>query len=408
MLTRYPPAGIVHAGRGIGSYAKQLAAALAEAGWSVTIIADARPGEPAEYVESGVRVLREWRTGVWSYADISRAIKRERPSIIHIQHETFAFGRRFGALLPPLLVRMLSRIAPVITSIHGVIPATDFDRSLTTDYAGVVPRRLVRAVYAKTISSVIRNSDVIHVLSPEVLRSLQGYGSPKAWMIVPHGISPMVSRIRRKDALQRLGLPDARRAVFLGFLLPYKGLDTLEAAAPLLKKNGIEVLVAGGESGDDLPTHTARGRRLDPAVRRIGFVPEGQLPALFAIADVMVFPHNVGLAVSGPLALAAGYGVPVVVSNVPTLAGLLACPEATFSVGDPIGLTQAVIRVLTDATVRTAVQRRLLNLKIEHAWANVAAEFGRVYLQLLDGMEPMGLASIGNGFERVGATGNER
>jgi glycosyltransferase involved in cell wall biosynthesis len=123
----------------------------------------------------------------------------------------------------------------------------------------------------------------------------------------------------------------------------------------------------------------------------LGFVLEENLSALFAITDVMVFPHRVGLSVSGPMMLAAAYGVPVVVSSVPTLADVLACPEATFQAGDPIGLTAAVLRVLGDADVRAKIQRRLIQLRTANAWPHVATQFARLYMRVLDGLPAGGL-----------------
>jgi len=310
IVTRWPPAGMIHSGRGIASYSKQLALALSAAGWRITIVADYRPEEPKDYVESGIRVTRQWRSGLAACIDIPRVVKREEVSIVHVQHETFAFGRRLGALVPPILVGRLSRVAPVVTTVHGVIPPAEFNGPWTADYAGALPQRVVRAVYSSTLRGVIKNSSVIHVHDMEVLRSLNGYGSPRSWAVIPHGIPTAVTRVTRKKGLHQLGLREARRAVFFGFLLPYKGLDTLEAAAPQLNKYGIEVLLAGGESGDELPTHIRRHRQVDPIIKRLGFIPEHQLPALFAIADVMVFPHRVGLSASGPMMFCLLYTSP--------------------------------------------------------------------------------------------------
>jgi len=98
----------------------------------------------------------------------------------------------------------------------------------------------------------------------------------------------------------------------------------------------------------------------------------------------MVLPHKIGLSTSGPMTLAASFGVPVVVSDVPTLAGPLGCPEATFRVGDPNALTETVLRMLSDSGVRAAVKQRLEELKSTSSWSNVVTQMSRVYRRLLD------------------------
>lgn len=137
-------------------------------------------------------------------------------------------------------------------------------------------------------------------------------------------------------ALETFGLPDRKRAVFLGYLLPYKGVETLEKAAPLLAQAGIEVVLAGADSGDAEPLHRPSRPVQVTNVRRIGFVPEEQLPHLFALADILVLPYKVGLSASGPLTTAASYGVPAAVSDVPTLIEAVRCPDAIFRRNDEV------------------------------------------------------------------------
>jgi len=374
--------GATHVGRGIGSYSKYLAHAISDAGWRVTIIADKRNDEPGFHTDGPVEVRRVWREGLRSMSDVGHAIDEIKPSVVHVQHELFAFGGRSGSVAGPLVLRRLSRRSPLVTTIHGVIPPTGFSGSFSSQYAGSLPSPIVRAVYRQIIKSVVRYSTVVVVTTDSVLAALTGYCEPRRAVVVPHGVSGPSERMTRSQGLSALGLSDKRRAVFLGFLLPYKGIETLVAAAPALKENDVEVVIAGGPSGDARPTYLRR-HAMGNGVVRLGFVPEALLPALFAITDVMVFPYTVGLSASGPLMLAAEYGVPVVVSNVPTLSGILDCPAATFRAGDAGDLVETVLRILGDSASRSAVTDQLRRLRDENSWSATGQRFIACYEQAM-------------------------
>src|SRR5260370_22457351 len=110
MVTRYPPAGTTHIGRGIGSYSKQLAQALVESGWRVSVLAERREGKPSSYMERGVEIRRVWTAGFGTRQAIVSAVKACRPSAIIVQYELFAFGRRLAVLTSPLTIRHILRL----------------------------------------------------------------------------------------------------------------------------------------------------------------------------------------------------------------------------------------------------------------------------------------------------------
>jgi glycosyltransferase involved in cell wall biosynthesis len=383
MVTRYPPRGSTHAGRGIGSYSRQLAAAIAHAGAEVVVVADRLDETQATYVDGSVTVRRTWREGLSAVGDIRRALAGDPFSIVHMQHELFALGRREGALATVRLLDQMHGRHPVVTTIHGVIPITAFDHRLTSAYAGALPPRVVKAIYGQIMKRVIRSTDLVIVHNDAVLQSLSSYGTPRWSLVLPHGIAEPTAKLTRQEGLEQLGLRDMKRVVFLGFLLPYKGIETLEAAVAELSRGGIEVVIAGGESGDAIPTHKSTRLRNAVGARRMGFVPESLLPALFAVTDVLVLPYSVGLSMSGPLSLAAAYDVPVAVSDVPTLAVALGCPEATFRAGDPVDLAHVVRRVMDNPQVRTAVRVRLAAMRAQAAWSTVAREHISAYDRLV-------------------------
>lgn len=380
LITRYPPPGSTHVGRGIASYSKLLATEIAKLGVRTCVLAERLEGSPGVYEEEGVFVHRAWRLGLGALKDLSAAVRAIRPSIVHLQHELFLFGSGGWAALPPVLLRVLARRCRVVTTVHGIVPPDGFEPELVGAYTRSLPRPIVKGLYGRIMRDVVASSDLVIVHTSSLLQALHGYAKPKCERVIPHG-SPSGYRIpSRDDALVALGLEDARRAVFLGYRLPYKGLETLKRAASLLAGQGIEVLIAGGETGDSRATHRGAGSlHGDGPVRRLGFVPESLIPAVMAVADALVFPHRVGLSVSGPLMLAAAAGTPVVVSDVPVLANLVGCPAATFRRADHEDLARTIVRVIEDHEVREDLRRRLAALAKSCSWEIVARQTVQAY-----------------------------
>lgn len=383
VITRYAPRGHVHDGRGLNSYAKNLATALARSGANVTVFADRVGNEAERYTEDGVHVNRVWTVGSQDVAQLVSEVNALRPSVVHLQYELFMFGPSRCALVPPALLRRLHKGARIVTTIHGVIPPLEF-RALASSYARQVPPAAIRQIYGRVLRRIVRSSDLVIAHNWSLLTSVNSYARPVSARVIPIGIDSRHPSPDRSEALARFGLPERRRAVFFGFLLPYKGLDTLEKAAPLLKRHDVDVLVAGGSSGDARSTFSRRHQEEDSdAVVRLGYVEEEAIPDLFAITDVLVLPYRVGLAGSGPLSLAATHRTPVVVSDVPALAETVNDPAATFARNDPVALASTVLRVLDDPAVRARVVGRLEELSVKHSWENVAAATIEAYDSLL-------------------------
>jgi glycosyltransferase involved in cell wall biosynthesis len=150
---------------------------------------------------------------------------------------------------------------------------------------------------------------------------------------------------------------------------PRKNLDALRPAVALLRKEGIDVVVAGGGRGHQL------GASLDGA-RDLGYVPDDDLPALYAGARAFALPSlHEGFGLTALEAMAAG--VPVVASGrgalpeVVTGAGLLVDP-------DDWGLfAAAVIRAATDEQERARMRRAGTEVARRYTWERAAAAVHR-------------------------------
>jgi glycosyltransferase involved in cell wall biosynthesis len=176
-----------------------------------------------------------------------------------------------------------------------------------------------------------------------------------------------------RPGLSDLFSPDGERAdlgrpylLGLGNLEPRKNLARLAAARRLLPDAPALALTSGGEWGDG-------GRLDDPAVLRLGFVPDEEVPRLLRGADVFVYPslfEGFGM----PIVEAMACGTPVVASSHPSMDE--ACGDAAVRV-DPDD--EAAIA----AGIQEARERRseLVERGLEHAASFSWRRVGEVFLE---------------------------
>lgn len=203
--------------------------------------------------------------------------------------------------------------------------------------------------------------------------------------VVPNGIvaGDWVLAPRTVAAARSSWAPAGPLVVYAGRLEYEKGVHTLLAAIPSLRRRHPQLRVVVAGTGTHLERLRAQARelRLGRAVSFAGFLPRPQLAALLAAADVAVVPSI--YEPFGMVALeAAAAGAPLVVSATGGLreivddrvTGLLVTPER------PRELAQAVHDLLSDEVRARRLARRAGERVLrEHAWAAVAARTAEAY-----------------------------
>lgn len=182
--------------------------------------------------------------------------------------------------------------------------------------------------------------------------------------VVPGGVDPRFSAaVDPEPLLRRLGLTKPY-VLAVGDRGPRKNLEALRPAIGLLRKEGIDLVVAGGGRGHQL------GSALEGAVD-VGYVPEEDLPALYAGARAFALPSlHEGFGLTVLEAMAAG--VPVVASRraalpeVVTGAGLLAEPDDWGLFG------AAIVKAATDSQERARLREQGRQVAARYTWERAA------------------------------------
>jgi glycosyltransferase-like protein len=206
-----------------------------------------------------------------------------------------------------------------------------------------------------------------------------------------------------KELRQRAGAADRPLILSVGGIEPRKGSDTLVQAIAALKKAALKkaalkkagrdpvLAVVGGHSFQDYRPYRDRvlaslpglGLRLDDDVVLVGTVPDAELPAWYAAADLLAFPSTKegwGLAVLEAMSA----GLPVVASDLPVFREYLTSGRDALlvPVDDAPALASALTAVLDDPDLAAGLREAALATAQRFTWARSAAEHRAIYASL--------------------------
>jgi glycosyltransferase involved in cell wall biosynthesis len=180
--------------------------------------------------------------------------------------------------------------------------------------------------------------------------------------------------------------------LFFGRISPYKGLDVLYAAAPLVARQvpGVRFVIAGRPiAGYELPPAPAlpRGGTLEIMA---DYIPNETARTLFESARVVACPY-LDATQSAVILTSYGYGKPVVATRVGGLPEYVHDEESGLLVdaGDSGALAAGLVRILQDEHLRQHLRSGIKALaRGPLAWSNTADELVDLYRGVIDPTTP--------------------
>ncbi|MBN1137171.1 MAG: glycosyltransferase family 4 protein [Anaerolineae bacterium] len=191
------------------------------------------------------------------------------------------------------------------------------------------------------------------------------------------------SRAEIEAVRARHNLPE-RYVLFGGGFQKRKNLTTALHAYAQLHQMGERrplVVVGGANWKQSRMPETLDRLGIDHYVVFAGYVHDADLPAVYSGADLFLFPslyEGFGL----PPLEAMACGTPVVCSNAASLPEVVGDAALLVDPRDVEGLTQAMLRVLTDAGLRQALRESGLRRAGQFSWERTARETVDVYQEV--------------------------
>jgi D-inositol-3-phosphate glycosyltransferase len=301
--------------------------------------------------------------GPWSWQRTIAHLGRWRPDGLVLKYWMPFFAPAYG-----WIARGARRTRPrpldgdrprVIAILDNLIPHERrlLDSALTRWFMGGVDAYIVQ-------SNVVRD---------DLLRM-----APAArFLEVPHPVYNLFGeRIEKRAARAQLRLdPETPLLLFFGFVRPYKGLDVVLDALPLVRRElPAQLLILGEFYGGkaDSERHVARLGLQDAVILHDGYVPNEQVGLYFSAADVVVLPYR-SATQSGIVPIAWQLERPVICTDVGGLAEVVEHERTGLVVppANPAALAAAIVRYFREgleARFMPAISRE----KLRYSWERMA------------------------------------
>jgi glycosyltransferase involved in cell wall biosynthesis len=263
---------------------------------------------------------------------------------------------------------------------------------------------------------VVQEADRVLATCPAEIEELTTlYGAdPAKLALVPCGVDletfrPVDRREARRLVARETGVPEeAPLAVYVGRLVPRKGVDTVVEAMQLLPPSvGGRLLVVGGRGGSETARlrALAKGLGVSDRVHFLGSRAQGELRRYYGAADAAVsVPHYEPFGMTPLEAMACG--TPVVGSRVGGVRWSVADGETGFLVPPkrPDLLAARLLRLFLDDPLRDEMGRAARRRMEEtFAWEKVAREAWAVFEEVAGGGSASGGPRQGAGNQFVGS-----
>lgn len=257
------------------------------------------------------------------------------------------------ALFAPGYVMPLRWQGPSVLFIYDVIALARPELAAPANvrhYGLVLPRAARRATHIAVPSAHVRAQvvDWCHV-------------PPAKVSVVPLGVDGAFRPVTDASALaavrERLHLPE-RFLLYVGNLEPKKNLGRLLEAFALVRRAGVrhKLVLAGAPAwGAGAVQAAIEAHGLAGEVLPAGYVPDADLPALYTLADLFLFPsltEGFGL----PPLEAMACGTPALVGDVPPFPETVGDAALRVPPHDPEVIAAGILRGLRDEELRARLR----------------------------------------------------
>jgi len=393
IVSPFPPHGIKHFyGSGLASYTKNLSFGLSRHIRTI-IFADKQKHYPSLNVKGKLTIFRCWDKDLRFFFQLTKSILTKRTDIIHIQHEYLSFGGLFvGTLFPILLLLLKISSRKVIVTMHGVIGLDKKDvLGLLTGKSHFFLLQKLGLLIITKIIALFSNFFIVHNHYAKSSLVKNYHIKQEKIFVIPHGIENLGKMKSSIESKKKLALEKKKVLLFLGFIAPYKGLETLLTAFKIIydQDSSYVLLIGGGEHPRlkanpeyqhyiSMLKQNVRYMR-DDAVRFVGFIPEGELQLYLSATDLVIVPHKAAIASSGPLSIAIGSGKLIVASNIQPFKEIIPIKEVFFLTDSPQDMIKKIKNIIEDSQLQLKIIETMQDIQQRFSWEKISRRTEKIY-----------------------------
>lgn len=378
-------AGIpLHGAKGASAHVRALAAALAEIGHDITVVAR-NTGGPEPLLPDNIRVISiSPEDSIQALASRSHKSSNELSALFQNSDDYRAIINLVQKERPDAILERLSlfSLAPLAVSKSLGLPfllevnAPLSDEAATYRGLGLYDTaRLVERI-------IIRGADVVLPVSTALRDWVVSEGAAAERVhVLPNGVDtrrfdPMRAKERRKD----FGFEGAHVFGFIGGLRPWHGLRLLMLAFDLIaaRDSAARLLVVGDGPGREDLERWRTGSPSGDRVAIVGHVPQSDVPDFLATMDIVFVPYeNTSNFYFSPLKVleSMSMGRPIVAASIGDIPQLLMEGRAgeIVSPGDAEALATAAESLIKNPDLAAKMGEEARKFAVSyHDWRGVA------------------------------------
>ncbi len=265
-----------------------------------------------------------WNKGIKFAAQIFKELKKDRPDVVHLQHELGMYGGLPTAIIFPFLIWWL-RVShyQVVVTVHSVVPLGQINKEFIGLFSAnpiVSKPYLFKLVFSFIYRIIVKSANQI-VVHTKIMRKIliSDYGANGKKVKVVETAVPVSKILPRKfgDYFFYFGYMVRRKG--LGYVLD--GFSDYISKHP---KSKFKFVMAGGvikgqEKSRDEILQMIEGKNLSDKVKYVGFINQKQQDELYNNAYAVILPAKISIAASGPLYWSYSYCRCPLASNVGNL-----------------------------------------------------------------------------------------
>lgn len=368
----------------------RLAEGLVSAGHEVVVAAPSRVTWPERTVENGVQVCSLFAPSLGLLAPqvhvtpfprlgAGPIIDETRPEVVHVQDHY--------PLCRAMVTAARARGLPVVGS-NYFVPGNMIP--LMPRIVRLKPEWVERVLWTAVLT-VLNRVDLVTTPTETAAAILSRQEIHVPVRAISCGVD--LDRFQRDTSVDRRTLrlryrfdPERKLFLYVGRVDRDKGLDVLVDALAELRREDVQVGIAG--RGGELRALQAKARKLglDGSIAFGGYVPDADLPALLNSADVFVMPSEVELQSIATLE-AMGTGRPVLAADAQALPELVrdGANGHLFRPGSAQDAARCIAKLADHPEAWTDMGAASLEIVSAHRFEHTLRQYEAVYRSVLNG-----------------------
>lgn len=337
-----------------------------------------------------------WNKNIFYPFQILMQALKDKPGVLHIQHEINMFGGPATAIIFPILPVLLKLFRfKVIVTVHAVVARKDISKEFLKTFfksGKEVPAFLIKNFFSILYKTTSFFADKIFVhadILKHILISDYKIREDKI-IVIHHGVPDKIEVDKNFYPVCDWGrlIADNEFILYYGYFHRRKGIDIIIQSFKKVLKDfpGLKMVMAGGTLQEDCSQQLKKlvlKLNMEENIIFTGFIEEIYLSWLMSNCKFILLPAQYSISASGPLAQTIAYRKPVIVSNVGVFKEEIAnCIDGLVADNSIEDWARQIELLIRDNRIYEKISHNLEEKYNKRKWSKIAETTNSIYQKL--------------------------